>query len=372
MSLLPAPSPLLGSTEPAVQVLRPLDVAASPGLANALLLLGHPFITRLDTAATAAARGRPLTLQRLRQELIGRRRARSTCVANAHELVNGSVRYRELGSSAVSCAGLLRSLSSPASSVYAVIDLEATRATEDACPRLGRLGAAVGALHELVRTVTGGQGAAAHAKLRAGTAADNASTYGLHYDGAENFLLQLAGSKQLSLAPPSQAASAAIEVPSERRQPDEGERRSRIDFRQSSDAIISAHPQARRLMALRVTLQEGDAVFIPRGWLHHIHANRAPTVAAARAASVVNLPLRRGPPPPRARPWLSINLFFTHRIAPTFRLFDSCAPARVSHERARMPRPHALALERLGLERAREAYCQFYGEFLLQRGRWTL
>ena len=56
-------------------------------------------------------------------------------------------------------------------------------------------------------------------------------------------------------------------------------------------------------------------------------------------------------------PWISLNLFFSHTIRPTFSLFDSCEPAAIEAEQVAMPSAHAHALKKLGVWEAIEAYC---------------
>ena len=92
--------------------------------------------------------------------------------------------------------------------------------------------------------------------------------------------------------------------------------------------------------ALRVVLRPGDALFIPKGWLHMIVANEPPA------------------PPRSTHPSLSLNIFFVHPIQPTFKVFETCDPSSVQRAYAQMPHAHRVVLERrYHLERARSAYC---------------
>ena len=395
LSPLPLPRPLLGASAAAPSDLGaaatselPRLTDASPGLANALILLGHPFI--IDGGADIA---KTWSLASLTHQLVGtpfRRGQRHRCIAQAHEIRNGSVHFRK-NSPRVPCKALLRALGS-ASSVYGVIDLESLtgfrRRIQQCLASMRGLEVASQRLHSLVALATHNSHRAAHTMLRVGTAPSNASQYGLHYDSVDNVLLQLGGSKELTLAPPSQAEYAAIsshaeyltDAVTERgaaihelgESADNGSpprgmsaatgageelRHSRIDFHLSDEAIIARWPAATHLRGLRVRLVSGDVLFIPRGWLHMVASNTAPGDGADKTRSASSHALKHLTRPQRLRPWVSINLFFTHSLRPHFKLFDSCRPSRVAEERARMPGPHTALFERLGVEAARRAYC---------------
>jgi hypothetical protein len=234
------------------------------------------------------------------------------------------------------------------------------------------LGAAVvGRLHALAGRATDRMATPAHVQLRVGAARlANASRYRLHYDrGVENFLMQVSGSKRLALAPPSQAVHTALHSAAfsangrgaDHRHSGEGggPRHSPIDFSLPHTQLLARWPAASRLRGLRVALSEGEVLFVPRGWLHMVEANDA---HSSRGLACDEAGGGRTCKPGKAqdgagRIWLSANLFFTHRMQPTFRIFDSCDGSRVQAERERMPVAYAAAFDRLGAERARAAYC---------------
>ena len=58
---------------------------------------------------------------------------------------------------------------------------------------------------------------------------------------------------------------------------------------------------------VKLRLKPGDALFIPSFWLHYVHGSSSPKSSQRRGADSEPIP------------WLSMNLFFTHRIRPTFR-----------------------------------------------------
>ena len=58
---------------------------------------------------------------------------------------------------------------------------------------------------------------------------------------------------------------------------------------------------------VKLRLKPGDALFIPSFWLHYVHGSSSPKSSQRRGADSAPIP------------WLSMNLFFTHRIRPTFR-----------------------------------------------------
>ena len=134
---LPRPLPLVGGEAARSSGASPrLPILAAdrqPGLMNALMLVGHPFLI--------AHHGPPVphlsTIARLKRELVGGRvvrrrsaRKRSTCYAQAHTIRNGTVLYRA-DSPQMTCRRLLEALdarrSSVASAVYGVVDLESVR-----------------------------------------------------------------------------------------------------------------------------------------------------------------------------------------------------------------------------------------------------
>lgn len=205
--------------------LAPLEnSSARSALANGLLLVGHPFVSRIEPAAAATARRRLETdaepswsVQRLRSELLvwqppsrGRRHATwssASCHARAHRMVNRTVWYHDEGAP-VSCGALLhRGL---AGETYAVIDLDADEAGREVCRSLShgrQLMQWTGHVRSWIDAFTADQASSAHAMLRMST---HTSAYMMHFDDSENVLLQLAGTKRLVLAPPSQAPHAKI------------------------------------------------------------------------------------------------------------------------------------------------------------------
>ena len=350
----------------------------------------------------------------LRRRHISKRAKRiPTCYAQWHDVRNGTVHY-DADSPQVPCRTLLDALdaerSSIASAVYGVVDLEsvvsrfgggrprAKSSSRCLAPLRGLGNAVIGRLHSLTERASNGLATAAHVQLRIGTAPPNRSRYQLHYDRVENFLLQIGGSKRLFLAPPSQAVHASLDgsarggstelgggggggMPPPPR-PRKLTRHSPIDFSLPSSQLLARWPRASRLRGLRVELCEGETLFIPSGWLHMVESNDASSstrrhgaardacapAGGSRASGGLWSPTRRRALVPRsgeisqqdaaASPvWLSANLFFTHGMRPTIKLFDACERTRVLAERAKMPAAHAAAFDRLGAEHAREAYC---------------
>lgn len=90
----------------------------------------------------------------------------------------------------------------------------------------------------------------------------------LHYDAAGSFLAQARGTKRLVLFPPS-ATAALYPYP-----PDHPlHRRSRVDLYAPPARTAARFPRfaAEALpSALEATLEEGDVIFLPPGWWHHI------------------------------------------------------------------------------------------------------
>ena len=331
-------------------------------------------------------------------------------------LLNGTVDYR-VNNPRSSCKSLLRALGSKRSSsssshsrststtssdVYGVVDLESlATSSEYEHPRekclatLHGLGdAVVGRLHRLALEATNGAARSAHVMLRAGTA--NISRYPLHFDrGVENYIVQISGRKRLTLLPPSQAPHAALgggarrgnmrtrhdgdailmgggELVGSGEEMITNERRSQIDFSLPPAVVLNRWPSVSRLRGLRVRVASGDILFIPSGWLHMVDSNESPRGACIREGKAQRRRTRRAHAREESEsthgscsvstargsnPWLSANLFFTHPMQPTFKLFDSCDSGHVETERAKLPAPHAAAFERLGVERARAAYC---------------
>ena len=391
---IPFPSPLVGINPGAAP--PTLNITTSPAVANALLLAGHPFLFRRKTLASSSC----LTLSHVEAELTGPIvGARYSCSAQVHTIDNnsGTVTYKS-SSLWAPCAGVLRSLRSPTSAAYAVVNLESTGSSyegeykraepDDRClvPLRG-IGEAVGALHESAHAMTSGQHRAANAMLRLGTrAAADGNAYPLHYDKAHNLLMQLQGTKTLSLAPPTQMDNAYVRCKKLHARNDktgacgkegDGGRHSPVDWNEmrrrvrdaaaavaAGDEISSSpaaavgggpHPKAAKVRGLRLIMREGDALFIPRGWLHAVDRNEPPKHACSL----------RGKRPWRKRklqrwplPWVSLNLFFHHRIRPTFPVFDSCDQQRVWAVEAKMPIAHSRALAAMGVWDAQREYCQ--------------
>ena len=221
---------------------------------------------------------------------------------------------------------MLRSLASRTTSpAYYVVDSmegAATSTVARCLPTLRELGTVIGELHGVIDRVTAGQGVAAQTNLRVGATDANASAYPLHYDSTDNFLMQLQGSKLITLAPPSQLPSLAREhgkvLQDERHFPS-------LDLRTATGTSMPG------FKALRVRLQEGDALFIPRRWLHYVHGTA---------------------PNPRAPLALAVNSFFTDAM-PRWLYLDDCAHSGVDFPAAYK----ALFYTILNVDRVREAYC---------------
>jgi len=351
MALFPRPVRMIDHADRSADDLGTLT-SVSSALGNALVLLGHPFKIKLNPHSSR------WSLSMLAGALAPpwRRRRRAACRSQLHHLANGSVQYEE-SAPYIQCSALLNALKT-APPVYGVVDLQSRGAplSREAC------GSSTRDLSENVRMLTGlgdrimaGQATFAHVNLRLGTAA--ASGYEMHYDSTDNLLMQLSGRKVLWLAPPSQLASAHMgelrpahaslstnstsSVTSSGRMP--AARHSPIDWRQPRDAIARRFPRAARLRALRVVMREGEALYLPARWLHHVVSNEAPPPNNKKQASLA--------------PWVSLNAFFTHVMHPRFQLFDSCVADAVRRQVAAMPAAHVHAFGRLGVETARSAYC---------------
>ena len=115
------------------------------------------------------------------------------------------------------------------------------------------------------------------------------------------------------------------------------------------------HPKAAKVRGLRLIMREGDALFIPRGWLHAVDRNEPPKHACSLRGK---RPWRRRKLQRWPLPWVSLNLFFHHRIRPTFPVFDSCDQQRVWAVEAKMPIAHSRALAAMGVWDAQREYCQ--------------
>ena len=107
-------------------------------------------------------------------------------------------------------------------------------------------------------------------------------------------------------------------------------------------------------------MREGDVLYIPRAWLHAVDRNTPPAHDACALRGAGKRPWR-GQRRKRQRwplPWVSLNLFFHHRIRPTFPVFDSCDQQRVWAVEAKMPIVHSRALAAMGVWDAQREYCQ--------------
>ena len=123
-TLFALPSRLdLDRSSDSIASLTAINVSASPGLANALLLTGHPMRTALPTEALTR-----WSLARLEMELRGRRR--SSCGAQVHSLrPEGTVHYHK-STQRLPCRALLKALRSREARAYGVDNLEETSGAE--------------------------------------------------------------------------------------------------------------------------------------------------------------------------------------------------------------------------------------------------
>jgi len=330
-------------------------------LGNALILLGHPF--RMNLLKNVAR----WSWTQLTSELAPpfRLLTRRACRAQLHILVNGTVQYQET-TPTTRCCSLLHALkATPPPPVYGVIDLEAMGHRERCSASLKALGAVMDTTRSLIDRLMSHQATVAHMNLRLGSAV--ATSYEMHYDNVDNVLLQLAGRKRLLLAPPSQIRHAhmgeprcgpggvpSTSVPHARHSP--------IDWRAPREQIDFCFPRASRLQALRVSLNAGEALFLPARWLHYIIGNEPPdslvvgsTTAAQHSRTQSGTSEQQNA---LVLPWLSVNAFFYHNVQPQFKIFDSCDNDVVERSLARMPAAHKRLLAQLRVERARAAYCE--------------
>ena len=221
-----------------------------------------------------------------------RRLTRRACRAQLHILVNGTVQYQET-TPTTRCCSLLHALkATPPPPVYGVIDLEAMGHRERCSASLKALGAVMDTTRSLIDRLMSHQATVAHMNLRLGSAV--ATSYEMHYDNVDNVLLQLAGRKRLLLAPPSQIRHAhmgeprcgpggvpSTSVPHARHSP--------IDWRAPREQIDFCFPRASRLQALRVSLNAGEALFLPARWLRESKRQRFTNhVAPAHVAPAHN------------------------------------------------------------------------------------
>ena len=334
--------PLPGGGLRALSELNNIDATREHALANALMLASHPWLTHRQSLA----RPQRMSLGSLRHELVTSSAVASTCQGELHStLRNGTVWFgREANRTMRECGTLLQRLSESEELLgggYGVIDLEES---DERCSRgLRLLAHPMDHLYTLLEGVTGGQHQAAHTMLRLGF--ERHSAYGMHTDGPHNLLLQLAGTKTLLLAPPSQASHAYLHAHGSQA------RHSPVDWRAPD---MRRFPAAARLRGFTVSLSPGDVLYIPSGWLHAVLDNAAPIGGGSAGA---NRGGSGGKRVARRRPWVSMNLFFRHAIEPRFDLFASCDMAEVASARARMPPTHASVLGQLGVSGAQRAYC---------------
>lgn len=232
-TFFPEPSFLL-TQQPTLATLPVLDVRSQPGLANALLLSGHPFVSRLPdevmstcwtlakletelvhggslrsraqrTGSTARGHHRPTPRARINGAMPGvdasppappapASAAPSTylCGTQVHPVAESGVVAYNHSDQRLPCKALLRALRSRRTHAYGVVSVEEARGERQCLAGMRRLGGALGALHDLTRLATADQHAPSLGNLRLGTSTPNASAYPLHYDRVENVCAQRA------------------------------------------------------------------------------------------------------------------------------------------------------------------------------------
>ena len=94
-----------------------------------------------------------------------------------------------------------------------------------------------------------------------------------HYDAMDNALIQLHGEKRVLLFPPAASAGLYLDGSSS---PVVGPAVDGVDGKWPEE--FPAY-RAARAMAVEVTLQPGDVLFIPALWAHHVEALHGPSIA---------------------------------------------------------------------------------------------
>eukprot|EP00049_Salpingoeca_infusionum_P011245 m.193614 g.193614 ORF g.193614 m.193614 type:complete len:534 (+) comp14881_c0_seq12:264-1865(+) len=93
----------------------------------------------------------------------------------------------------------------------------------------------------------------------------------LHFDLSNNLYVQLAGSKTFYILPPSEAWNTYLHPVLHRRH-----RTSQAEFTESENGMevdTDAFPKAANIgKFLKVVLNAGDILVLPKGWLHQVHA----------------------------------------------------------------------------------------------------
>ena len=101
----------------------------------------------------------------------------------------------------------------------------------------------------------------------------SAVTYGAHYDGNDNWLAELAGTRRLLLLHPKEGALLRPQT-----------NRSHPEYRQAELGFLreinaQRDGQAKAARGLAAILGTGDALHIPAGWMHYVEVEPPDTAS---------------------------------------------------------------------------------------------
>lgn len=89
-----------------------------------------------------------------------------------------------------------------------------------------------------------------------------------HYDGHDNFLFVLKGTKTVYLKPPNEVRPSQLNRPM----------KCKSVFNVNNNHL-SSEPGRISGKALKCVIRRGDCVFIPRGWWHCVYSRGNPNIA---------------------------------------------------------------------------------------------
>ncbi len=98
----------------------------------------------------------------------------------------------------------------------------------------------------------------------------------LHFDCANNFLLQIKGSKTLTLAPPSAYPSLYCYTYASCRGQDMDGEMYRFSEVNAWHPDLVVHPRAAKVPFSRVTISAGETLLLPLGWFHAVESHGDP------------------------------------------------------------------------------------------------